>query len=216
QLKDLRRQVQKLQNSAGHNAALFQEQLEKSDKSRLELKEDIQSSINNISLKNEFQRQSTPILDRNVLNLKNDLHHTISNNADVETACHFKDIRRLEECPTFSCEVEYNHMEFMKTIDMLKEDFNIPDEYISARLHSLFTKSATKWCYKMRQDHGKHSWPWWKEQIISKWANDSWRFKMENYFEEAIFNIERDRPMSWFLKQKERLTTLNPDMSEKM
>ncbi|MBW0546613.1 hypothetical protein O181_086328 [Austropuccinia psidii MF-1] len=65
----------------------------------------------------------------------------------------------------------------------------------------------------MRQDHGKHSLPWWKEQIIHKWANHSWRFRMENYFEEAIFNIERDRPMSWFLKQKDRLTALHPDMS---
>ncbi|MBW0517436.1 hypothetical protein O181_057151 [Austropuccinia psidii MF-1] len=99
---------------------------------------------------------------------------------------------------------------------MLKEDFNIPDEYISAIFHSLFTKSAKKWYYKMRQDHGKYSWPWWKEQIISKWENDSWRFKMENSFEEVIFNIERDRPMSWFLKQKDRLTALHPDMSETM
>ncbi|MBW0560079.1 hypothetical protein O181_099794 [Austropuccinia psidii MF-1] len=33
-------------------------------------------------------------------------------------------------------------------------------------------------------------------------------------FEEAIFNIERDMPMSWFLKQKERLTALHPGMSE--
>ncbi|MBW0536903.1 hypothetical protein O181_076618 [Austropuccinia psidii MF-1] len=68
----------------------------------------------------------------------------------------------------------------------------------------------------MRQDHGKHSWPWWKKRIISKWANHSWRFKMENSFEEAIFNIERDRPMSWFLKQKERLTALHADISETM
>ncbi|MBW0519388.1 hypothetical protein O181_059103 [Austropuccinia psidii MF-1] len=37
---------------------------------------------------------------------------------------------------------------------------------------------------------------------------------MENFFEEAIFNIERDRPMSWLLKQKDRLTALHPDMSE--
>ncbi|MBW0516260.1 hypothetical protein O181_055975 [Austropuccinia psidii MF-1] len=66
----------------------------------------------------------------------------------------------------------------------------------------------------MRQDHGKHYWPWWKELIISKWANDSWRFKMENSFEEAILNIERDIPMSGFLKQKVRLTALHPDMSE--
>ncbi|MBW0583735.1 hypothetical protein O181_123450 [Austropuccinia psidii MF-1] len=68
----------------------------------------------------------------------------------------------------------------------------------------------------MRQDHGKHSWPWWKEQIISKWGNHSWRFKMENSFEKAIFNIERNRPMSWFLKKKDRLTALHPDMCETM
>ncbi|MBW0566119.1 hypothetical protein O181_105834 [Austropuccinia psidii MF-1] len=99
---------------------------------------------------------------------------------------------------------------------MFKEDFNIPYEYISSRLHSLFAKSAKKWYYKMRQDHGKHSWPWWKEKIISKLANYSWRLRMENSFEEAIFNIEMDRPMSWFLKQKDRLTALHPDMSETM
>ncbi|MBW0494195.1 hypothetical protein O181_033910 [Austropuccinia psidii MF-1] len=121
QLRELRIKVKNLENSTGHNAALFQEQLEKSDKARLELKEDIQSSINNISLKNELPRQSTPILDRNVLKLNNALHHTISSNAEVDTACNFKDIPRLEVRPTFSGEGEYNHMEFMKTIDMFKE-----------------------------------------------------------------------------------------------
>ncbi|MBW0591648.1 hypothetical protein O181_131363, partial [Austropuccinia psidii MF-1] len=107
-LRELKLQVQNLENSTGHNAALFQEQLEKSDKARLELKENIQSSINDISLKNELPSQSTPILDRNVLN---DLHHTISSN-EVETACNFKDIPKLEEWPTFNGEGEYNHMEF--------------------------------------------------------------------------------------------------------
>ncbi|MBW0561286.1 hypothetical protein O181_101001 [Austropuccinia psidii MF-1] len=72
QWKELRIQVQNLENSTGHNAAYFQEQLEKGDKERLELKEDNQSRINNISLKNDFPRQSTPILDRDVLNLNND------------------------------------------------------------------------------------------------------------------------------------------------
>ncbi|MBW0553850.1 hypothetical protein O181_093565 [Austropuccinia psidii MF-1] len=107
-------------------------------------------------------------------------------------------------------------MEFTKTIYMFKEDFSIPDEYISARLHTLFTKSEKKWYYKIRQDHGKDSFFGWKEQIISKWENDSWRLKMENSSEEAIFNIERDRLMSWFLKQKDRSTALHPDMSETM
>ncbi|MBW0584024.1 hypothetical protein O181_123739, partial [Austropuccinia psidii MF-1] len=113
QLKESRIKVQNLENSTGHNAALFQEQLEKSDKAKLELKEEIQSIINNISLKNDFPRQSTPILDRNVLKLNNDLHHTTSRNAEVETACNCKDIPRLEEWPTFSGEGEYNHMEFI-------------------------------------------------------------------------------------------------------
>ncbi|MBW0568797.1 hypothetical protein O181_108512 [Austropuccinia psidii MF-1] len=99
---------------------------------------------------------------------------------------------------------------------MFKEHFNIPDEYISSILHFLFTKSENKWYYKMRQDHGKHSWPWWNEQVISKGENYSWRFKMENSFEEAIFNIERDKQMSWFLKQKDQLAALHPDMSETM
>ncbi|MBW0501551.1 hypothetical protein O181_041266 [Austropuccinia psidii MF-1] len=139
-LKDSRIQVQNLEYSTGHNAALFQEQLEKSDKARLELKKDIKSSIHHISLKNELLRKTTPIPDRNVFNLNNDLHHMISSNAEVEATCNFKNIPGLEEWPTFSGEGEYNHMEFMKTIDMFDKDLNITDEYISARLHSLFTK----------------------------------------------------------------------------
>ncbi|MBW0546631.1 hypothetical protein O181_086346 [Austropuccinia psidii MF-1] len=39
---------------------------------------------------------------------------------------------------------------------------------------------------------------------------------MENSFEEAIFNIPRDRPMPWFLKQKDNLTALHRDLSETM
>ncbi|MBW0521338.1 hypothetical protein O181_061053 [Austropuccinia psidii MF-1] len=39
---------------------------------------------------------------------------------------------------------------------------------------------------------------------------------MENSLEENIFNIDRDSPMFWLLKQKDRLTALHPDMSETM
>ncbi|MBW0558075.1 hypothetical protein O181_097790 [Austropuccinia psidii MF-1] len=39
---------------------------------------------------------------------------------------------------------------------------------------------------------------------------------MENSFEEAISNIERGRPMLQFLKQKDRLTDLHPDIPETM
>ncbi|MBW0509487.1 hypothetical protein O181_049202 [Austropuccinia psidii MF-1] len=39
---------------------------------------------------------------------------------------------------------------------------------------------------------------------------------MGNSFEEAIFKIERDRPTSWLLKQKNILTAIHPDISETM
>ncbi|MBW0492224.1 hypothetical protein O181_031939 [Austropuccinia psidii MF-1] len=68
----------------------------------------------------------------------------------------------------------------------------------------------------MRLDHDKHYWHWWKSEIITKWANNSWIFKMENAFESAIFSSEKDTPLTWFLKQKDRLSTLHPDMSDSM
>ncbi|MBW0590483.1 hypothetical protein O181_130198 [Austropuccinia psidii MF-1] len=68
----------------------------------------------------------------------------------------------------------------------------------------------------MRQDPGKHDWLWWKSEIITKWANNSWRSKMENDFEIFIFNSEKDKPLTWFLKQKDGLSDLHPDMSYSM
>ncbi|MBW0559504.1 hypothetical protein O181_099219 [Austropuccinia psidii MF-1] len=127
-----------------------------------------------------------------------------------------KDIPKSEEWPTFSDEVEYNHIELMRTIDMLQEDFNIPDEIIVGKLHSLFTRTAKKWYYKMRKDHGKHDWSWWKSEMITKWGNNSWRFKIENAFESAIFNSEKDKKLTCFFKQKDRLSALHPDMSDTM
>ncbi|MBW0562560.1 hypothetical protein O181_102275 [Austropuccinia psidii MF-1] len=93
-----------------------------------------------------------------------------------------KDITKLEEWPAFSGEGEYNNIEFIRTIDMLQEDFQIPDEIIVGKLHSLFTRTAKKWYYKMRLDNGKHDCPWWRCEIITKWASNSWRFKMGNAF----------------------------------
>ncbi|MBW0520798.1 hypothetical protein O181_060513 [Austropuccinia psidii MF-1] len=68
----------------------------------------------------------------------------------------------------------------------------------------------------MRQYHGTHDWPWWKSQITTKWANNSWRFKMANYFVSAIFNSENNKQLTWLLKQKDRLSSLHPDISDSM
>ncbi|MBW0554457.1 hypothetical protein O181_094172 [Austropuccinia psidii MF-1] len=99
---------------------------------------------------------------------------------------------------------------------MFQEDFNIPDELIVGKLHSLFTRTTNEWYYKISQDHGKNDWPWWKSEVIAKRANNSWRFKMENAFESAIFNSEKDKPLTWFLKQKDRLSAFHSDLSDSM
>ncbi|MBW0535366.1 hypothetical protein O181_075081 [Austropuccinia psidii MF-1] len=65
-------------------------------------------------------------------------------------------------------------------------------------------------------DHGKHDWSWWKSEVITKWANNYWRFIIENALENAIFNSEEYKRLNWFLKQKDRLSALHPDMSDTM
>ncbi|MBW0570817.1 hypothetical protein O181_110532 [Austropuccinia psidii MF-1] len=86
-----------------------------------------------------------------------------------------KEAPQLKEWPKFTREAEYDHMSFIKTIHILKEDYAIPDELITSRLHSLFGKSAKRWYYGIMKTNGKNTWSWWKQQIITKWANDSWR-----------------------------------------
>ncbi|MBW0501564.1 hypothetical protein O181_041279 [Austropuccinia psidii MF-1] len=79
-----------------------------------------------------------------------------------ENAITAKYIPKLERWPTFSGEGEHNHIKFRRTIDMFQEKFSIPDAIILGKLHFLFIRTAKKWCYQMRQDHGKHDWSWWK------------------------------------------------------
>ncbi|MBW0471977.1 hypothetical protein O181_011692 [Austropuccinia psidii MF-1] len=68
----------------------------------------------------------------------------------------------------------------------------------------------------MRHEHGKHDWSWWKAEIITKFSNNSWRFIIENAFESVIFSSEKDKSLTWFLKHKDRLSALHPDLSDSM
>ncbi|MBW0527674.1 hypothetical protein O181_067389 [Austropuccinia psidii MF-1] len=80
---------------------------------------------------------------------------------------------QLKEWPKLTQEGKYEHMSFIETIDILQEDCSKPAELITARLHSLFEKSAKRWYYGIRQTNGKNNWLWWKQKIITKWANDA-------------------------------------------
>ncbi|MBW0485152.1 hypothetical protein O181_024867 [Austropuccinia psidii MF-1] len=105
-------------------------------------------------------------------------------------------------------------MEFIRGIDMIKEDFELPERLVKAIFNTLLTISAHRWYIKLRQAHGHQIWTWWKTPIINKWANDAWRFKVETAFESAQFNAKKDKALPWFFQQKDRLKELYPDMSE--
>ncbi|MBW0566268.1 hypothetical protein O181_105983 [Austropuccinia psidii MF-1] len=107
-------------------------------------------------------------------------------------------------------------MELIRGIDMIKEDFELPDRLVTTRCNSLLNRSAHRWYIKLRQAHGHQSWTWWKTQIINKWANDALRFKVEKAFESAKFNSDQDKALPWFCQQKDRLIELYPDISEFM
>ncbi|MBW0559979.1 hypothetical protein O181_099694 [Austropuccinia psidii MF-1] len=178
------------------NTNQFATHLAKSDSERQKFKNEIIANVEQIhkSYVPHILRHSTPLTEEKP-SVKGSLNPFLG-----ENSISAKDIPKLEDWSTFSGEGEYNHIKFIRTIDMFQEDFHIPDEIIVGKLHSLFTKTAKKWYYKMRMDHGKHNWSWWKSEVITKWANNSCKFKMENAFENAIFNSERDTPLTWFFK----------------
>ncbi|MBW0486290.1 hypothetical protein O181_026005 [Austropuccinia psidii MF-1] len=93
-----------------------------------------------------------------------------------------KEVPKLKEWPHFSAEGEYDHMEFIRGIQMIEEDFELPDRLVKAIFNTLFTRSAHRWYIKLRWAYGHQCWTEWKTQIINKWANDAGRFKAETAF----------------------------------
>ncbi|MBW0530137.1 hypothetical protein O181_069852 [Austropuccinia psidii MF-1] len=99
---------------------------------------------------------------------------------------------------------------------MLQEDYAISDESIPERLNSLFEKSVKRWYYSIRKTNVKNTWSWWKNEIMKKWENNAWRYKIESEFENSFFYSDKDKPLTWFLKKAERLNAPYPEMSQKM
>ncbi|MBW0503160.1 hypothetical protein O181_042875 [Austropuccinia psidii MF-1] len=127
-----------------------------------------------------------------------------------------KEVPKLNEWPHFSGEGEYDHMELIRGIGIIKKEFELPERLVTEIFNTSFTKLACRWYIKFRKAHGHQSWTWWKTQITNKWANDSWRFKLETAFESANFNSKKDRALPWFCKQKDRLKALYPEILELM
>ncbi|MBW0571313.1 hypothetical protein O181_111028 [Austropuccinia psidii MF-1] len=164
---------------------------------------------------NEGTRIPNPqVLEVENSQLKNESSTSFHNMEPSMGQALLKEVPNLKEWPHFSGEGEDDHMEFIRGIDMIKENFELPDRLVKARFKTLFTRSAHRWYIKLRKAHGHKSWTWWKTQIINKWATDVWWFKGEIAFESAKFNSDKDTALPWFCQQKDRLTALYPDMSE--
>ncbi|MBW0519597.1 hypothetical protein O181_059312 [Austropuccinia psidii MF-1] len=129
--------------AVAENTSQFATHLARSDSERKKLKEEIIAQVEKIHKNYEsnphMPRHSTPLTEEK-LSVKESLTPFLGEN--VISA---KDIPKLEEWPTFFGEGENNHIYFIRTIDMLQEDFSIPDEIIVGKLHSLFTRTAKKW-----------------------------------------------------------------------
>ncbi|MBW0587377.1 hypothetical protein O181_127092 [Austropuccinia psidii MF-1] len=50
---------------------------------------------------------------------------------------------KLKEWPHFSGEGEYDHMEFIRVIEMIKEHFELPDRLVTARFNTFLTNQLT-------------------------------------------------------------------------
>ncbi|MBW0559711.1 hypothetical protein O181_099426 [Austropuccinia psidii MF-1] len=119
--------------------------------------------------KAEGTRSSNPQeLDLENSHLKNEIS-TDFHNLELSMGQELlKEVLSIKEWPHLSGEEEYDHMEFIKGLDLIKEDFKLPDRFLTPRFNTLFTKSAHRWYMKLRQAHGHQSWTWWKPQIINK------------------------------------------------
>ncbi|MBW0515766.1 hypothetical protein O181_055481 [Austropuccinia psidii MF-1] len=109
------------------------------------------------------QNESTRIPNPQVLDIENpqlkkkDFSTSFHNLEPLMGQALFKEVPKVKEWPHFSSEGESDHVEFIRGIEMIQEDFESPDRLVTARFNTLFTKSAHKWYIKLRQAHGHQS-----------------------------------------------------------
>ncbi|MBW0500453.1 hypothetical protein O181_040168 [Austropuccinia psidii MF-1] len=81
---------------------------------------------------NEGTRISNPqVLDVENSQLKNEFSTSFHNLDPSMGQALLKEVPKLKEFPHFSGEGEYDHMEFIRGIDTIKEDFELPDRLVT-------------------------------------------------------------------------------------
>ncbi|MBW0473067.1 hypothetical protein O181_012782 [Austropuccinia psidii MF-1] len=127
QLRILKDHVLKIIN----NTNQFSTPLARGDSERQKLKIEINANVEQIhkNYKPHMPRNSTPFTEEK-LSLKGSLTPFLGENPTCA-----KDLPKMEEWKTFSGEEEYNNIEFIRTIDMLQNNFHIPDEIIVGNVY---------------------------------------------------------------------------------
>ncbi|MBW0500084.1 hypothetical protein O181_039799 [Austropuccinia psidii MF-1] len=72
--------------------------------------------------------------------LKNEFSTSFHNLEPSTGQALLKKVPKLKELPPFSSEGGYDHMEFIRGIEIIKEDFELPDRLVTARFNTLFTQ----------------------------------------------------------------------------
>ncbi|MBW0526955.1 hypothetical protein O181_066670 [Austropuccinia psidii MF-1] len=129
------------------------------------------------------QNEGTRIPNSQVFNfensqLKNEFSTSFNDLKPPMGQALLKEVPKLKEWPHFSGEGEYDHMEFIRGINMINKDFELPYILVKSIFNTFLTRSAHRWYIKLKQAYGNQSWTWWKTQIINKWANEAWRFEV--------------------------------------
>ncbi|MBW0566049.1 hypothetical protein O181_105764 [Austropuccinia psidii MF-1] len=107
---------------------------------------------------NEGTRFTNPqVLEVENSQLKNEFSTSFHNLEPSMGQAVLKEVPKLKEWPHFSDEGEYDHMEFIRGIDIIKEDFELPDRLVRERFNTFFTRSAHRLYIKSRQPHGHQS-----------------------------------------------------------
>ncbi|MBW0554741.1 hypothetical protein O181_094456 [Austropuccinia psidii MF-1] len=100
---------------------------------------------------NEGTRIPNPqVLDSDNSQLKNEFSTSFHNLEPSMGQDPLKEVLKLKEWPHFSGEGECDHIEFIRGIEMIKEDFELPDRLVTARFNTLFTRTAHRWYSKLR------------------------------------------------------------------
>ncbi|MBW0580087.1 hypothetical protein O181_119802 [Austropuccinia psidii MF-1] len=107
------------------------------------------------------------VLDAENSQLRNEFFTSFHNLEPSMGQALLKEVPKLKEWAHFSGEEEYDHREFIRGIDMITEDFDLPDTLVTEPFASLFTRSAHRRYIKLRPAHGHQSCTWWKMQIIN-------------------------------------------------